>query len=158
MDGAHDAGRNPVPVKLINSAPGYLWGFLGAGDVARFRIQCEDQIVVEVKGLALVGGDAVDIHSDQARESSGRDPYRRFLHSFAPSRIRQRGVALFDMPARQKPAAKAVMIDQQSAPVIRMEHQRCTGDVAGMELVARERSLAIFQERENQLAAFFFLR
>ena len=36
---------------------------------------------------------------------------------------------------------------------IRVEHQRGAGDVAGMELIAREGSGSIFEQGQNQLAA-----
>src|SRR5580704_19338297 len=38
-----------------------------------------------------------------------------------------------------------------------MEHQRGAGNVARMKLVAREGSWSMFEQSQNQLAAFFFL-
>jgi hypothetical protein len=157
LEGADDAGWNAVSIDFVNPAPGHFGRFLGAGDIAPFRIQPKDQIVVQVKRLAFVRRDSMDVHPDQARRASVRDPYGCFFHCFASRCIRQCVVTRFDVPARQEPAAQAMMMDQQNALAIRMDHQCGACDVAGMELVAREGSWSMFEQGQNQLAAFFFL-
>ena len=46
------------------------------------------------------------------------------------------------------------MMHQQNTMAIRMKHQRSAGDVAGMELVAREGSASIFEQSQNQARDF----
>ena len=50
-----------------------------------------------------------------------------------------------------------VMVNQQNAPSVGMKHQRGAGDVARMELKAREGRGCMFEQRQDQLAAFFFV-
>jgi hypothetical protein len=58
----------------------------------------------------------------------------------------------------------AMMVHQQHVPdrawmhIPGMQHHRRAGDVAGMELIARKRRFGQFQQRQDQLAAFFFFR
>ena len=120
MERADNAGWNAIPIDFINPAPGHFGSFLRAGDIARFRVQSEDQIVVEVEWLAFVRRDSMDIHPNQPRTASGRDPHRCFLHCFASRCIRQCTIARFDMPAWKEPAAQKMMMNQQNALAIRM--------------------------------------
>ena len=112
MERADNAGWNDIPIDFINPAPGHLGRFLGAGDIARFRIQSEDQIVVQVIWLAFVRRDSVDIHPGQTRSASLRDPHRCFFQRLASRCIRQCAVARFDVPARQEPASQTMMMHQ----------------------------------------------
>ena len=60
------------------------------------------------------------------------------------------------MAARQQPALMPMVVHQQNFLAVGMEHHGCAGDVAGMKLIAPERRIGQFEQRQNQLAAFFF--
>ena len=48
-------------------------------------------------------------------------------------------------------------MNQQNASSVGMKHQRRAGDVARTELMAREGRWCMFEQCQDQLAAFFFL-
>ena len=112
---------------------------------------------MQVKWLTFVRRDSVDIHSCQLRRAFGRNPHSCLFDCLASRCASQRAIALFDMAARKKPAVKTMMMYQQNASAIWMEHQGRAGDMPGVELVAREGSRSIFEEGQNQLTTFFFL-
>ena len=91
------------------------------------------------------------------RGAFGRNPHSCLFDCLASRCASQRAIALFDMAARKKPAVKTMMMYQQNASAIWMEHQGRAGDMPGVELVAREGSRSIFEEGQNQLTTFFFL-
>ena len=78
----YNAGWKGVSAYFVDPAPDYFGSFLGRRDLAGLCIQPEDQVVMEVKRLAFVRGDAMHIHPGQERVVPRCDPNRRLFDRF----------------------------------------------------------------------------
>ena len=119
-------------------------------------MECEEQVVVKVVRLVAlpVDRDAVDVQAGQGglRRIGSQDGAGLFDHLAAAGGA-DIGVFGFDVAAREQPAVQAAVMDQQQPLAPGAKDQAATGDVAGAELVARERSRGAFEQQKDEFAA-----
>jgi hypothetical protein len=79
----------------------------------------EQNVVVQVVGLALACGDAVNIQAGQRRREVGCEQRAGLFDHFAAGRAPDLGVFGLDMPSGKQPAAETTVMDQQQALTVR---------------------------------------
>lgn len=133
----HYARRYVVVTEIIKRAPRNFRSFFRTHQLVRFSLHREYQIVMQVKRLALVLSrrNSMDIQSNKPSNSGIRQMHPGFFDRFPSGGIGQSYIALFYVPARQQPPAMAMVIRQQNTPLFRMQHERRTSNVSGVELM-----------------------
>jgi hypothetical protein len=156
LNGSRDAGGQLVARELVQAAPRNLGRFLSRSELRGPRAKSEYQVMMQMKWLALARRNAVDVHAHQDAGARVLNSHSRFFDRLALRRRAQGRILLLDVPAGKQPAVMPVMVHQKHAPAIGIENCRGAGDVAGLKLIAGKRRARMFQQRENQLAAFLF--
>ncbi len=139
------------PIRFLRPQDGRR--FFRDRDLRGQGLKTPDQIVMQVKRLRWLGRNAVHIDPGQACGAIPIDLYQRFFLSLPCRRRRQGSIRLFDMPARQQPPVKTVMVYEQDPGTIGMKHHRSAGHMPRRELMARERSVRVPQKIECQFPA-----
>ncbi len=114
----------------------------------------EEDVVVQVVGLAFTGGNAVDIQAGEGRYGIGEETGRRSLRPLRGGRRPSLDIAWLDVAAGKEPAIEPSMMDQQEAFVVGGKDESGAGDVAGSELRAGEGGRGEIEEQQNEFAGF----
>ena len=145
--------RNLKAIPIPLCGPDDLRSFLGLLDPIGFSAETPDEIVVQMERLASFRRDAVDVDAGKLRIETRIDSHRGFFMSLPSGRVSRTGIGLLDVSTRQQPAVEAVMMHEKHPRLPGMKNQSRAGDVAGLELMARERRVGVVEEAERQIAA-----
>ncbi len=89
-----------------------------------------------MEGLAFGGRDTVDVETRKGSLEPRNECSSCFFQDLTAGGIEDGLVFGFDVAAGQEPAVEAAVMDQQNGVRFRIQHQPCSGDMAGGKLSA----------------------